>query len=114
VAHHAANPVAVYQRAQVMGASPMGLILILYDLALGACGRQDAQRASRAITELIGALNFDYEEIAVPLFRLYEYCLRVIRSGSFDEASKIMRQLKDAWEIALRQGHASGNSHGDL
>lgn len=102
----AANPMASYQSAQVLGASPMQLILIVYDLALAACGRRDTERARRAITELIAALNFDYEEIAVPLFRLYEYCLGAIGSGSFHEASKILRQLKEAWETALRQAHA--------
>lgn len=102
----AANPSASYQTAQVLGASPMQLILMVYDLAISACGRRDAMRARRAVTELIAALNFDYEEIAVPLFRLYEYCLNAIGSGSFHEASKILRQLKEAWETALRQTQA--------
>ena len=109
-----AHPLAIYQRAQVMGASPMGLILMLYDLAIAACGRRDAERARRAITELIASLNFDYEEIAVGLFSLYEYCLGAIKAGSFDEASKILRQLKEAWEIAMREGHAEGAGHGVL
>jgi flagellin-specific chaperone FliS len=94
---------AAYQSAQILGASPTQLILIVYDVALVACGRRDAVRARRAITELIAALNFDYEEIAVPLFRLYEYCLNAIGSESFHEASKILRQLKEVWETALRQ-----------
>ena len=96
------NPMAAYQSAQIFGASPMQLILIVYDAALAACGRRDRERARRAITELIAALNFDYEEIAVPLFRLYEYCLSAVGSESFHEASKILRALKDAWETALR------------
>src|SRR5574337_336252 len=99
----AANPMASYQSAQVLGASPRQLILIVYDLAISACGRRDVVRARRAVTELIAALNFDYEEFAVPLFRLYEYCLNAIGSGSFHEAAKILRQLKEAWETALRQ-----------
>jgi flagellin-specific chaperone FliS len=101
--HTAANPIASYQSAHVLGASPTQLILILYDLALAACGRRDTERARRTVTELIAALNFDYEEIAVPLFRLYDYCLRAIGSGSFHEASKILRQLQEAWETALKE-----------
>lgn len=108
----AVDPMAVYQRAQVLGATPMQLILMLYDLVLVACGRREAQRASRAIIELIAALNFEYEEIAVGLFRLYEYALGQIRSGSFDEAAKIIRQLKDAWETALREAEVSGGTYG--
>ena len=99
----AANPMASYQSAQVLGASPVQLMLIVYDLALTACGRRDTERARRAITELIAALNFDYQEIAVPLFRLYEYCLSAVNSGKHHEASKILRQLKGAWEAAMRQ-----------
>lgn len=102
----AVNPMASYQSAQVLGASPMQLLLIVYDLALAACGRRDEERARRAVAELITSLNFDYAEIAVPLFGLYEYCLRAIGSGSFHEASKILRQLKEAWETALRQAHS--------
>lgn len=107
--HFVANPMASYQSAQVLGASPMQLILIVYDLALAACGRRDTERARRAITELIAALNFDYQEIAVPLFRLYEYCLSAVSAGSFHEASKILRQLKEAWEIAMRQQAHAGS-----
>ena len=99
----AANPMASYQSAQVLGASPLQLMLIVYDLAIAACGRRDAGRARRAITELIAALNFDYQEIAGPLFRLYEYCLSAVNSGKYHEASKILRQLKGAWEAAMRQ-----------
>lgn len=102
-----ANPMASYQSAQILGASPMQLILMIYEFAISACGRRDRERARRAVTELIAALNFDHEEIAVPLFRLYEYCLKAIGSGSFHEASKILRQLKEAWETALRQAHAA-------
>jgi flagellin-specific chaperone FliS len=92
----------------------MQLILIVYDVALTACGRRDGERARRAIIELIAALNFDYEEIAVPLFRLYEYCLNAIGSGSFHEASKILRQLKEAWEAALRQAPVEQNLKYDV
>ena len=102
----AVNPMASYQSAQVLGASPIQLLLIVHDLALAGCGRRDAERTRRAITELIAALNFDYQEIAVPLFRLYEYCLNAVSSGKYHEASKILRQLKEAWETAMRQTHA--------
>lgn len=106
-AYGAGNPMLAYQRAQVLGASPMRLVLMLYDLALAGCGRRDETRARRAVTELIAGLNFDYEEIAVALFRLYEYCLGAIRSGDFEEASKILSALKEAWETALRDAPAA-------
>ena len=101
----AVTSMAAYQTSQILGASPMRLILIAYDVGLAACGRRDAERASRAINELIAALNFDYEEIALGLFRLYEYCLSRVRTGSFDEAAEILRHLKEAWETSLRKTH---------
>ena len=64
--------------------------------------RRDSQRARRGLVELIGALNFDYQEIALGLFRLYDYCLTALGRGRFDEASGIMRELKAAWEQALQ------------
>ena len=102
-----ANTMVSYQSAQVLGASPMQLLLMIHEFAIVACGRRDAERARRAMTELIASLNFDYEEIALPLFRLYEYCLSMICSGSFHEAAKILRQLKETWETALRQAHTA-------
>lgn len=99
-------PIASYYSSQVLGASPMQLILMIYEIAIVACGRRDMDRARRAVCELIAALNFDYDEIAVPLLRLYEYCLHQIAIGSCDEASKILRGLKEAWEEALQQQSA--------
>jgi flagellar protein FliS len=90
-----------YRAQQVLGASPMQLILMVYDVAIVACEAQDPQRAGRAVGELIGSLNFDYKEIASDLFRLYEYCLWEIRRGRFRDAAKVLRGLKRAWEDAM-------------
>ncbi|HSB73565.1 MAG TPA: flagellar export chaperone FliS [Candidatus Methylomirabilis sp.] len=90
-----------YRAQQVLSASPMQLVLMLYELAITGCEARDAERAGKPITELIGALNFDYGEIATDLFRLYEYCHWEIRRGRFREAAEILRGLKRAWEEAL-------------
>jgi flagellin-specific chaperone FliS len=50
---------------------------------------------------LVGGLNFDSGEIAVDLFRLYEYSHWEIRRGHFREVAGILRGLKRAWEDAL-------------
>jgi flagellin-specific chaperone FliS len=41
------------------------------------------------------------DQIAVDLFRLYEYCLWEIRRSRFHDAAGILRRLKHAWEEAL-------------
>ncbi len=91
-----------YRGQQVLSASPTQLLLMVYEQAVVQCEAQDAQRASRAITELIGALNFDAGEVAVDFFRLYEYCLWEIRKRHFADAAHILRRLKTAWEEALQ------------
>jgi flagellin-specific chaperone FliS len=97
-----------YRSQQVMSASPMQLVLQLYDLAINGCESRDAERASAPIRELIGSLNFEIDQIAVDLFRLYEYCLWEIRRSRFLDAAGILRRLKRAWEEALSAsgGHA--------
>ena len=90
-----------YREQQVLSASPTQLVLMVYDAAIVHCETQDTQRASRALTELIGALNFDAGEIATDLFRLYEYCLWEIRRKRFSDAAEVLRRLKKAWEDAL-------------
>ena len=97
-----------YRTQQVMGASPMQLILMVYEVAIVACEARDVQKAGRAVGELIGSLNFDYAEIATDLFRLYEYCLWELRRGNVVTAAKVLRGLKRAWEEALTQGGPLG------
>lgn len=104
--------VASYHSAQILGASPIQLIVKIYEVAIVACGRRDTDRARRAVCELIAALNFDHDEIAVPLFRLYEYCLNRIVTGSCDEAAKVLRGLKQAWEAALAQADSEEVDNG--
>ncbi len=95
-----------YREQQILSATPMQLLLMVYEQAVVSCEARDSLRAGRAITELIGALNFDAGEIAGDLFRLYEYCLFEIRRNRFAEASAVLRRLKQAWEDALKGGTA--------
>ena len=96
------NAYRQYREQQILSATPMQLLLMVYDEAIDSCEARDKQRAGRAISELIGSLNFDAGEIARDLFRLYEYCLFEIRRNRFPEAVTIFRRLKQAWEDALK------------
>jgi flagellin-specific chaperone FliS len=86
-----------YRTQDVMGASPIRLVIMAYNLAITACDQKDFTRATKAITVLRDALNFDYPEVSVGLFRLYQWCLDCIRQGDYASAIHTMTELRDAW-----------------
>jgi flagellin-specific chaperone FliS len=55
--------------------SPFRLVLVAYDLAIRACEQRDFDRATRTISLLRDALNYDYEGVTVELFDQYRLCL---------------------------------------
>ncbi|HOK14171.1 MAG TPA: flagellar protein FliS, partial [Candidatus Kapabacteria bacterium] len=77
------------------------IILKMYDLFIVSCKRQDVNKMSRVLVELMGALNFEYEETATRLYRLYEYCQRCIFQKKYDEALYIITELRNAWAKAF-------------
>jgi len=86
-----------YQRNQIMSMNPLQLLIKVYDVAILSCKKRDMEKASKAIVELISALNFDYEEISLGLFRLYQYCLDRIKQGEFEESIRILEGLRESW-----------------
>ena len=91
-----------YRQQDVMGASPMRLIDMAYDLAIRACERKDFEKAVKTIGGLRDALNFDYPEISLGLYRLYQWCLDCIRGGDYMSASKTLQELRAAWKESER------------
>lgn len=81
--------------------APVDVMLQLYDFAVAGCLARDMRRASAAIVELIAGLNFEYEEMATGFYRLYEYSLREVKAGRFEEAHRILGGLRDTWRQAL-------------
>lgn len=90
-----------YQTNAVGQASPAELLLKVYDAAVVSCRQQDRDRASRALVELINSLNFDHKDISIGLFRLYSYCLQLVKSDRFEEPERILSELRDTWAQAL-------------
>jgi len=86
-----------YRQQDVMGASPIRLVVMAYDVAIQACEQKDFERAVKAISVLRDALDFDYQEIAVGLFRVYQYCLDCLRKGDYAQAASNLKELRDAW-----------------
>jgi flagellin-specific chaperone FliS len=97
------NVVNSYVSNQLMGLSKGQLLLTVYDIAITGCQQQDGSKAMRAVSELISALNFEYQEIAVGLFRLYQYVNDQLQKKNFTEPLYLLRELRDTWATALMQ-----------
>ena len=70
-----------YRAQDVTNASPIRLVVLAYDLAIQSIEKGDFVRASQAVSVLRDALNFDYPEASVGLFRLYQWVLDSLRAG---------------------------------
>ncbi len=93
-----------YRTNQVNGASPLDLLLMTYDAALIGCGQGDLARTTKALNLLRDALDFSYDQdIAMGLFKLYQYCADLARQGEFDEAATILRELRETWAQVKQQ-----------
>lgn len=94
-----------YIAEQVNAMTSVEVLVKLYDVAIASCSQQDASRLSHALVELIAALNFEHREIAVGLFRLYNYCLRNAKMERFDLVRPILVELRDTWRKAAGEEH---------
>jgi flagellin-specific chaperone FliS len=90
-----------YKKDQLMNLTPVQVVDKLYGVAIQACKKEDAPLAQRAISELIVGLNFEYQEISTPLFRLYRYCKDCIRDGKLEDAITVLVELRAAWAQAF-------------
>ncbi|MEJ2635654.1 MAG: flagellar protein FliS [Calditrichia bacterium] len=93
--------ISTYQQNEILNLNPTELILRLYDLALVSIKKNDISKANKVITELISALNFDYQEISLGLFRLYRYCQDCLYKNKFDESIQILEELRNTWAKAF-------------
>ena len=82
---------------QLYTMSPIQLLVKMYDIAIEACNRKEKRKASKALIELISALNFDEEETANRFFYIYRFCLDRIKAENYDEARAILHDLRTSW-----------------
>lgn len=109
-----------------MGASPVQLIVMLYDGAIRFMEEgkramidknyevQNAklQRSQKIVMELMGSLDFSQGgDIAKNLLKLYEYVLaELVEANITDDPTRIenaqstMRELREAWATIQSQG----------
>lgn len=93
--------IPAYLEQEVLSWSKEKIILKMYDLFIIANKKGDVNKMSRVLVELMGALNFEYEETATRLYRLYEYCQRAIFQKRYDEALRIIQELRETWAKAF-------------
>lgn len=86
-----------YRQQDVMSASPLRLVIMTYDLAIRSCEQQDFGKAIKIISALRDALDLNYPQVAVGLFRLYQWCLDCIRKGDYASAITTLSELRSAW-----------------
>jgi flagellin-specific chaperone FliS len=91
---------SLYRKQDVLGASPVHLVVMAYDLAIKACEQDDYEKSVKIISLLRDALDFDFPEVAMGLFRLYEWCFECIRKNDFASALGVLRELRGAWRQA--------------
>ncbi len=112
---------------KITNASPTGIIVILYDLAIeyiqeaDKCFKKDdhegarvqCTNAERVLGDLIESLDFSYE-ISFPLFRIYEFVSGQITKAVLkndakllEDAVRLLSSLKGSFEELSRQD-ASG------
>lgn len=91
------DPQAIYQKQSIINASPLRLVVKMYDLVIQATYREDETKVRAILSELIQVLNFDYEP-AGQLFELYRYCQDLSRKNRFSEIREILEPLRDTWE----------------
>ncbi|MBI5473875.1 MAG: flagellar protein FliS [Ignavibacteriae bacterium] len=91
-----------YRNEQMMNLSPVEVIHRLYAVAIQAIKKDDSHLATRAINELITALNFEYQEISLNLYRLYQYAKHCLRQGRSSDAIEVLEELRSAWGEAFK------------
>ncbi|MBI4902203.1 MAG: flagellar export chaperone FliS [Acidobacteria bacterium] len=129
------NPYENYLENQILSASSLQLVTILYRAAIDALDgarrhlasgdiRSRASSSSRAqeiIGELATAVNRDAGELSVRLLELYEYVLRRVHEGNmksndaaYVEAIQLMNTLLDGWQTAQQALEQPGSgSYGE-
>ena len=102
VPRYAQNVHGAYKAQEIAAARPEKLILHLYDYAIKACHLGNQEQVSRALAQLIDSLNFEYQEAATGLFKLYLYLLDTVKKEQFGVALKILKDLRETWNIAVQ------------
>jgi len=119
------EPAKAYLRNKILNASPMELIIILYEGAIASCARaretfgakrrtetcETLIKAQNMIRELRNSLDMSRGEIANGLYRLYGFMIQRLveanvqrKPGNIDEVIRLLTELKQTWIEAVEKG----------
>jgi flagellar protein FliS len=122
-------PAKVYLRSKILNASPMELIIILYEGAIASCARalelfgpgrrnetcEALIRGQNMIRELRNSLDMSRGEIAQGLYRLYSYMIQQLvqanvqhKRENVERVMQMLTELKQTWLEAVEKGSGEG------
>jgi len=123
------HPVLAYRQCSVQGATPLGLVVMLYDGAIAALNRaitaiesQDIsekcnqlRRAQAILAQLEGTLNMERGgEVARTLKALYTYARAQILKANLENSAEVLRDVirnlaavRESWYAAEHQAAGS-------
>ena len=96
------SALSTYRNEQMMNLTPVEVIHKLYGVAIQAIKKNDQQLAQRAINELVAGLNFEHQEMALTLYKLYQYSKHCLRQGNSNGAVEVLEELRTAWGEAFK------------
>lgn len=67
---------------------------------IAGCRARNRRQVARVLVDLIGTLDFDYEEAATRLFEVYDDCLRRVRRRQFEVPERILESLHAVFAAA--------------
>ena len=86
-----------YRKNDVSNASPGRLIIMAYDAAITACGKQDLDVSTRALSILKDSLDLSQGQVAMNLMSLYLFCADGCRAGKWKLVAEILSELRTTW-----------------
>jgi flagellin-specific chaperone FliS len=102
-----------YRENQIAGMSPGELVLTTFDVAIQGCETGNRDRAQTALEELIGGLDFAYQEMSGQFLVLYDWILRLIIENRFSEAQRCLIELRETWAQVVDCEPKADSVHGD-
>ena len=102
LAYKPKSPLDGYKSNEIMGLTPVQVILKLYDFVIMNCKRKDMDKVNAGLTQLIASLNFEYKEVSLGFFRLYRFCQDRARKGDFKSVLDVIGELRTAWAQAFK------------
>lgn len=115
-----------YKKNAVAGATPLQLVVMLYDEALKCCEcaktaiiardletqHKKLSKAQKILSELVASLDMERgAEIAKNLFALYSYCLNELSNANIhdkiepvEKCMLVLEELRGAWAQLCERG----------